>query len=484
MITVLRSRLIRIVIWLLALGLIGAALLTAVGVRRYGDLNGVVRRLEVEIAALRPKPELAPTLVPIATIDAAEFAASLNLSDPVTDSVQAGVTESPSPTLRPTWTPLASPSSATQNQIDVEPLEGDDGAAQGDMEMESVEVEVISPTPTSLPTLTPEPSSTPIFRPAVREVYLDTYRHEWQDWNNCGPATLSTYLSFHGIFIGQEVTAPVLKPNEKDKNVNPEEIVAFVAERYPDLHVHHLYNGDINRLKLLLSNEIPVMLVTWLEESRNDGMGHYRFLVGYDEGAGEWIVSDSFVSEGLEGPYEGIRIPNAEFNRLWSIQDRGYILIYADEKRDIAEAIVGADLDRDVMLGRAIAQYQSEIQSDAGNPFAWHTLGELLMEVERPAEAAQAYDQARTIGLPWRMFWYNFQIYEAYFLTGRHQDVVDLADATIESGGAGEEVYYWKGKAHMALGETAKAENAFYNALWWYPDHPDTRAALRELYQN
>ena len=41
--------------------------------------------------------------------------------------------------------------------------------------------------------------------------------------------------------------------------------------------------------------------------------------------------------------------------------------------------------------------------------------------------AAQAYDQAREIGLPPRMLWYQHRPYIAYDKVGRYQDVLDLA---------------------------------------------------------
>ena len=422
---------LRLFISMLLLFLIGTISVLVVGIRRYGSLPGLINRVAIEIDTYRPKPELAPTLIPLATIDVETFAAELMATLP--PASLSGYSDTSTVEAIPTQTPL--PSLSPTKFVD----------------------ELIKPTETLVSTYTPPPEETststplPIYQPIANQVYLDGYRHEWQDWNNCGPATLSTYLSFHGHLVGQETTAPELKPNERDKNVNPEEIVTYVEKRFPDLNVALFYNGDLARLKLLLSNGLPVMLVTWLEESPNDGMGHYRFLVGYDQRTGEWIVSDSFVSEGIEGPYEGIRIANAEFYRLWSIQDRGYILIYTDEKNEIVDAIVGEDMEWSSMLERAIESYQSEILENPADPFAWHTLGELLMELDRPAQAAQAYDQARAIGLPWRMFWYNFQIYEAYYRLGRHQDVVELAEATIEAGGGGRRglLLAWSGLARI-----------------------------------
>ena len=44
-------------------------------------------------------------------------------------------------------------------------------------------------------------------------------------------------------------------------------------------------NGNALRLKALLSAGIPVLVETWYEPKPNDGMGHYRLIVGYDDAA-------------------------------------------------------------------------------------------------------------------------------------------------------------------------------------------------------
>ena len=77
-------------------------------------------------------------------------------------------------------------------------------------------------------------------------------------------------------------------------------------------------NGDADTLRQLLSAGVPVLIETWHEPKPNDGMGHYRLLIGYDDAAQEWIAYDSYDctrawSEGQ--PYAGIRLPYAEMTR-------------------------------------------------------------------------------------------------------------------------------------------------------------------------
>jgi hypothetical protein len=59
-------------------------------------------------------------------------------------------------------------------------------------------------------------------------------------------------------------------------------------------------------------------------------------------------------------------------------------------------------------------------------------LGASLHHLGQEADAANAFDRARKIGLPWRMLWYQFDMFETYLSTGRYQDVLDLAGATVD----------------------------------------------------
>ncbi|HEX2033990.1 MAG TPA: hypothetical protein VHS99_07385, partial [Chloroflexota bacterium] len=62
--------------------------------------------------------------------------------------------------------------------------------------------------------------------PAPPAVRLQNFRHQYQTWNNCGPATITMATSHFGRAETQAQAAPVLKPNPNDKNVGPDELVA------------------------------------------------------------------------------------------------------------------------------------------------------------------------------------------------------------------------------------------------------------------
>jgi tetratricopeptide (TPR) repeat protein len=81
--------------------------------------------------------------------------------------------------------------------------------------------------------------------------------------------------------------------------------------------------------------------------------------------------------------------------------------------------------------------------------------------------AAAAFDQARQLNLPWRMLWYQFEPFRAYYETERISDLTALINSNLQTLGNGfvEETHYWQGKAYEAQGDTLQAQNAYRQAI-------------------
>ena len=410
---------------LFSVALTAMAMVFVVGTVRYGGTANLIRRVRSEVMAHRPHPDFVPT--PLVTAND-EAVASLADSDIF----------------------LAAPiSDATRNAQAMD---------QSDL-------------------ATPMPT----WRAAAPSVQLTGLAHAWQTWNNCGPATLAMNLSYYGSPLSQADVGAALRPYEDDKNVGPEEMALFARSQGFNALVRA--NGDADRLRLLLSNNVPVLIETWHEPEPDDGMGHYRLLVGYDDVTREWIAYDSYDSRGvdLSQPYAGIRLPYDEMDRLWAVFNRTYVLIYTDEFAPAVEGISGQDMDDATMWQRALQHAWAETQERPGDPFAWFNLGSDLVALGHFKLAATAYDHARQIGLPWRMLWYQFGPFQAYYETGRYQEVVALADATIQTTSSVEEIYYWKGMALQAQGDISGARQAWQRALELNPDYAEAAEVLAGL---
>ncbi len=332
---------------------------------------------------------------------------------------------------------------------------------------------------TPSPETPPTPTPTPAHQPAGPSASLSGFTHMWQTWNNCGPATLAMNLSYFGSPLDQADVAAVMRPNPDDKNVSPHEMADFA--RAQGYLARTQVNGTSDLLRTLLANGLPVIVETWHEDEPNDGMGHYRLLTGFDDTAQRWTAFDSFDAKDLinpDGAYAGITVPYANFDDLWQVFNRVAVIVYTPEQTDLVTSILGADMADGPMWAASLAQAQTEAQANPADPFAWFNQGSSLIALGRPDEAAAAFDQSRRLGLPWRMLWYQFGPFEAYFATGRHAEIVALADATLRNVTDVEELHYWRGMALQALGDTDAARQAFQKSVELNPHYQPAIQAL------
>lgn len=340
------------------------------------------------------------------------------------------------------------------------------------------------------PTPEPTPTITPTFTPLPGEVALTGYRHEWQQMNNCGPATLAMGLSYWGWIGDQTDTRAVLRPNFRqvdDKNVNPEEMVAYVKAQ-SGLSALTRIGGDIVLLKRLLAAGYPVLIEKGLQHSPKDWMGHYVLVTGYNEERQRFITQDSYT-----GPGENVMVPYAELSeRWWRDFNYVYVVIFPSEQEADVLAILGPNTDEQENARLAAAKAESEIASLSGRDlyFAWYNLGSSRVKLGDYTGGAVAYDQAFAIypsiledDRPWRMLWYQLGPYQAYYHTGRYQDVLNLANQTLFTLGKPilEESLYWQGRAQEALGQVDQAVSSYRQAAVINPDSTPALAELQRL---
>lgn len=311
---------------------------------------------------------------------------------------------------------------------------------------------------------------------------LSGIQHIYQDWNNCGPATITMGLSY---FTDQNLTqypaALWLKPNGEDKNVSPWQMVEWVNE-HAAMNVGALLRqgGSMDLLKTLISNNFPVIVESGFDPPNDDQgwMGHYQLVTGYNDAQGVFNTQDSF--EGPNYIYE-----YAYFDSFWRHFNRLYIVLYTPDREAELMALLGTDADERVNYENALAAARAEAIADPEDPFAWFNMGTNFVGMGMYAEAAVAYDQSRAVGggLPWRMLWYQFGPYEAYLETGRFGDVIDLARATLNDGGGQyvEETYYYAALARAGMGETDRAIENLNGAISFNPNFTPAREARESL---
>lgn len=343
------------------------------------------------------------------------------------------------------------------------------------------------PSPTATepgPTATPEPSPTPspVPTPLPGQAMLTGITHIYQMWNNCGPANLAMALSYWGWKGDQRDTAAVLKPNKRDKNVMPYEMVDFVNEQ-TDLRALQRIGGGLQDLKAFVAAGYPVIVEKGFEGAGFDGwMGHYEVINGYDDLEQVFYVQDSYQGPNLKVGYELLISQWRAFNFT-------YIVVYpADREVEVLE-IMGPQADVTANYQSALEKAIVESSSLNGRDqyFAWFNRGASQVLLFDYQNAAIAYDAAfanypniPADERPWRMLWYQTGPYFAYYYTGRYQDVIDLADGvlSITNEPVLEESYYWRGMAKLALGDQEAAIADFRKSA---EVHPGFLPAVQQL---
>jgi len=295
-------------------------------------------------------------------------------------------------------------------------------------------------------------------------------RHEYQGWNNCGPSTLAMQLSFFGRSETQNETAPFLKPDENDKNVSPNELLAYAHSIGYNGQV--VVGGDLELLRTFVANEFPVIVESWFIPDPDDEMGHYLLFTGYDDETLTFF--DSY-----HGPDQ--KEDAHEFDYLWKVFNRTAIVVWPPEKEELAQSILGELANTTVMHERALAAAHSEVKANPQDKYAWFNLGTNLTALGDIDNAVKAFDTARSLELPWRMLWYQFGPYQAYYENGQYDEVIALTTTTLESSYNLEESYYWRGKAKAALGQNEEARSDFEEAAGYNTNFAPAQEALSSL---
>lgn len=303
------------------------------------------------------------------------------------------------------------------------------------------------------------------------------FQYVTQTWNNCGPANVTVSLSYYGWLEDQSYAEGYLRGAREDKNVSPHEIVDFVNEQ-SQVRALWRIGGDMDTLKRLVAAGFPVMVELGYAPEGNDWLGHYQTVVGYDDAVGSFYVIDTYIpsDQGLPESYR-------EFDRNWQQFGRTFIVYYRPSEESMVMSILG-DLSTEAGAHQvALETAQREARTNPDNPFAWFNIGKAQTHLGNFDAAATAFDQARLKGLPWRMMWYQFEPFEAYFETGRYSDVLALVESNEATLGNGfvEETWYWEGRVHEAQGDMAAAASSYRRALRQNSSFAAAEAALTRV---
>ncbi len=308
--------------------------------------------------------------------------------------------------------------------------------------------------------------------------YNSGFRWDQQKWNNCGPANITVALSYYGWTRDQDYAASYIRPNAEDKNVSPHELVHFVTEQ-TDINAIARVGGDLDLLRTLVSNEFPVIIERGHMFEGYEWLGHYQTIVGYSDAQRIFFIYDTFLGigngDGTIESYDAV-------DDGWQAFNRTFIVVYDPVREQTLMQILGDRAEEQGAAEHAYTVAVQEAREDSRNAFAWFNMGSSLVALGRHQEATVAYDKALQLGTTWRMLWYQFGPFEAYYETGNYEEVLSFVNNNLSNGGEYvEETYYWQGRALAAMGDTNGAITAFRNALRRNPQYVAAQDALNAI---
>ena len=189
---------------------------------------------------------------------------------------------------------------------------------------------------------------------------------------------LAMILSFYGIKKSQKELGDEIRPyqhptgDNDDKTVFPEEFVTGVENH--GLKALARPNGSIELLKVLLTNEVPVVVKTLLKPTEDSA--HFRVIRGFNEEREVIIVDDSFFGPKKEISY-------FRFLEMWQPFNYVYLPVFPEEKEELVELILGQEEDEIVAYWRAINRAKKEAELDPDNVWPVFNLANSYYRVGR-----------------------------------------------------------------------------------------------------
>ena len=309
---------------------------------------------------------------------------------------------------------------------------------------------------------------------------LPQANHTYQTFNNCGPATLSMFLSYFDINVDQKTLGEQMRPyqhpkgDNDDKTIFPAEFTDWAEEYGENIGLNVIYrpNGSIELLKYYLSNDIPVVAKTWL--NLKEDIGHFIIVRGYDDNKQIVIVDDSYYGPNRKYSYY-------DFLSLWQSFNFSYIVAYDGSQIDIVEDILGNEIVEKVAWQNAVTRAHKEHDLVPDNIYPLYNLAVGYYHIGDYEESIKYFEQVED-RLPRRMLWYQIEPIKSYIELGDYDRAFELIENILENGNkAFSELYYIRGQIYLERGEKDKAKNEFEQAVFYNSGYVEAQNALENL---
>lgn len=309
-----------------------------------------------------------------------------------------------------------------------------------------------------------------------QQAVISQKTHVFQTFNNCGPASLSMLLSYYDYTVSQNDIGAKLRPYQHPTGDNDDKSVsvAELAEESKNYNLipYYLPNGNLDLLKKLISNGMPVLVRTWLHP--NEDIGHYRIVRGYDDITQEIIQDDSYEGKNLRYSYK-------VFNEIWQPFNYEYLVLARPDQVQLIDTIIGEDISEQIAWTNAYERAVEEEKQAPANAYPIFNQAVALYHLGRYQESIAKFEQSQN-RLPPRMLWYQIQPIKSYLENKQYDKVFELTSAILNNNNRGyTELYLLRGQAYKEQGKTDAARNEFQQAVFYNVNSEEAKRALAEL---
>ena len=226
----------------------------------------------------------------------------------------------------------------------------------------------------------------------------------------------------------------------------------------------HRSNGDLTIVKALVSKNIPVITRTLL--TKDNDIGHYRIITGYNENQKELIQSDSYQGANRRYSYD-------EFLKLWEPYGYEYLVITRPEQEDIVKQALGQNWEEE-KAWQGLLEKAESANSLFNEAVAQYHLGNY-------EAAKKAYEKAAPY-LPARTLWYQLEPILTYQKLGEHETVFKITNQILNTGNrAYPELYFIQAQIYQAQNNIPAARERLAQALFYDPYYEEAQNLLSRI---
>lgn len=142
----------------------------------------------------------------------------------------------------------------------------------------------------------------------------------YQDYNDCGPASIAMVLGYYGITVSPAQISLETKATPRSY-MQVGAISAYVG-RY-GLETALVSGSQVGQLRKLVALGVPAIALTYYVEVGK--VPHFRVVQGFDSDQG-WL----YLADPLAG---NVRIRDSDFDMLWNTQGRVMVAVFPPAMR-------------------------------------------------------------------------------------------------------------------------------------------------------